>query len=162
MSIQRFIESRPTNARIRALLAHLALQVGLDVREEDDVGVGDASRQLRLEVGEDVELRVVGVAVLRSYSYPPAQKNVLPPATRSTSSMLTPRACRTAYSSSPKSSPTGPTTCTSAKKHAARAKCTAEPPSRRSRCPHGVSTASKAMDPTTVTLIRARKGIGRS
>src|SRR5215212_738655 len=53
--------------------------------------------------------------------------------------------------SSPKSSPTGPTTWTSVKKRAASAKCTAEPPSIRSRSPNGVLTESKAMEPTTVS-----------
>ena len=32
-------------------------------------------------------------------------------------------------------------------------KCTAEPPRSRSRLPEGVSTASKAMDPTTVSVM---------
>src|SRR4051794_2241330 len=70
------------------------------------------------------------------------------------SSVLTPRPRRTAYSSSPKSSPTGPTTRTSSKNDAASAKWTAAPPSMRSRTPWGVRTASKAIDPTTVTLMR--------
>src|SRR3954447_14999843 len=69
------------------------------------------------------------------------------------SSVTTPRFWRTAYSSSPKSSPTGPTTRTSQKKLAASEKCTADPPSMRSRSPNGVLTASKAMDPTTTRLI---------
>ena len=43
----------------------------------------------------------------------------------------------TSYSSSPKSSPTGPTTRTSVKKLAASEKWTAEPPSMRSRSPNG-------------------------
>src|SRR5205085_3159229 len=60
------------------------------------------------------------------------------------------------YSASPKSSPTGPTTCTSVKKLAASEKCTAEPPSMRSRCPNGVWTASNAIDPTTTRLTRLR------
>src|SRR4051795_10193934 len=97
--------------------------------------------------------------LLRSYSYSPDQKNVLPPGTCSMSSTLTPRARSTSTSASPKSSPTGPTTRTSVKKEAERAKCTAEPPSRQSRCPHGVLTASNAIDPTTVTVIAAAKGI---
>src|ERR687896_897528 len=70
------------------------------------------------------------------------------------SSVLTPRACRTAYSSSPKSSPTGPTTRTSVKKLAASEKCTAEPPSVRSRSPKGDLSASNAIDPTTSRLMR--------
>src|SRR3954453_5796228 len=73
------------------------------------------------------------------------------------SSVLTPRPCRTAYCSSPKSSPTGPTTRTSVKNDAASEKCTAEPPSMRSRCPNGVCTASKAIDPTTTRLMRSRR-----
>src|SRR4051812_40503811 len=73
------------------------------------------------------------------------------------SSVLTPRPCRTAYSSSPKSSPTGPTTRTSVKKDAASEKCTADPPSMRSRCPKGVCTASNAIEPTTTRLMRPRR-----
>src|SRR4051794_19543951 len=72
------------------------------------------------------------------------------------SSVLTPRACRTPNSASPKSSPTGPTTCASAKKQDASEKCTAEPPSILSRLPACVSTASNAMEPTTVTLVMGR------
>src|SRR3954452_12696742 len=71
---------------------------------------------------------------------------------------MTPRACRTAYSSSAKSSPTGPTMRVSARKEEASEKCTAAPPSRRSRLPAGVSTASKAMEPTTVSDIWGREG----
>src|SRR3954453_20684860 len=74
------------------------------------------------------------------------------------SSVLTPRACRTANSSSPKSSPTGPTTCVSAKNDDASEKWTAEPPSSLSRLPACVSTASNAMEPTTVTLAMRRGG----
>src|SRR3954451_16108307 len=69
------------------------------------------------------------------------------------SSVLTPLSCSTAYCSSPKSSPTGPTTRTSVKKLAASEKWTAEPPSIRARSPNGVLTASKAIDPTTRRLI---------
>src|SRR4051795_474250 len=71
------------------------------------------------------------------------------------SSVITPRECSAAYSSSPKSSPTGPTTRVSSKNDDASEKCTAEPPSSRSRRPVWVSTASKAMDPTTVSDMRA-------
>src|SRR3954452_6906655 len=69
------------------------------------------------------------------------------------SSVITPRSRSTPYSSSPKSSPTGPTTRTSQKKLAAREKCTADPPSMRSRSPKGVFTESNAIDPTTTRLI---------
>src|SRR5438874_6379613 len=73
------------------------------------------------------------------------------------SSVSTPRARRAAYSASPKSSPTGPTTRTSVKKDADSAKWTAEPPSIRSRAPNGVVTVSNAIDPTTVTLMAGRR-----
>ena len=69
------------------------------------------------------------------------------------SSVMTPRPCRTPYSSSPKSSPTGPTTRTSVKNDEASEKCTAEPPSIFSRLPNGVETASNAIEPTTVSDI---------
>ena len=59
---------------------------------------------------------------LRSGPYSPCQKNVSPPGTCSMSSVSTPRARSTAYSSSPKSSPTGPTTWTVSKNDAAREK----------------------------------------
>src|SRR2546421_7286346 len=93
----------------------------------------------------------------RSQPYSPAQKKVLPPGTCSMSSVLTLRARSTSYSLSPKSSPTGPTTRTSVKKLAASEKCTAEPPSMRSRSPNGVLTASNAIDPTTTRVIDARR-----
>src|SRR3954462_6696685 len=67
---------------------------------------------------------------------------------------MTRRLCRTAYPSSPKSSPTGPITRVSARKEEASEKCTAAPPRRRSRFSVCVSTASNAMDPTTVRLMR--------
>ena len=44
------------DARVAALLAHAALEVRLDVREEHHRGVARGVRELRLEVGEDVEL----------------------------------------------------------------------------------------------------------
>jgi len=45
-----------------ALLAHVALEIGLDVGQEERLRVDRALRELRLEVGEDVELGVEGVA----------------------------------------------------------------------------------------------------
>src|SRR5919112_2108145 len=73
------------------------------------------------------------------------------------SSVMTPRSRSTAYSSSPKSSPTGPITRVSARNEEASAKCTAAPPRRRSRLAVCVSTASNAMDPTTVRLMRSSR-----
>src|SRR5215204_2080637 len=70
------------------------------------------------------------------------------------SSVITPRSRRTAYSASPKSSPTGPITRVSARKEEASAKWTAAPPGSRSGFCVCVSTASNAMDPTTVRLMR--------
>src|SRR3989442_10226846 len=66
---------------------------------------------------------------------------------RSVVSML----CRRKTSSSlgPKSPPTTDTKRTSVKKLAAIEKCDAEPPSIRGLWPKGVSTASKATEPTT-------------
>ena len=57
--------------------------------------------------------------------------------------------------------PPGPTMRVSASCEEASEKCTAEPPSSRSRLPDGVSTASKAMDPTTVSVMAAREASGR-
>src|SRR5437763_6957589 len=73
---------------------------------------------------------------------------------------MTPRPCSTPYSSSPKSSPTGPTTRTSVKNDEASEKWTAEPPSIFSRLPNGVLTASNAIEPTTVTGMRRRRVLG--
>ena len=66
-------------------------------------------RELGLELAEHAELGVVGVGhgSCRTRSGP-CQKKVSPPSTCSMSSVFTPRPCSTAYSSSPKSSPTGP------------------------------------------------------
>src|SRR3954452_16091371 len=122
-------------------------------REASDSFGSNVSKTLRSVVSVTREFRLS--------SYSPAQKKVLPPATRSTSSVTVPRVRRTAMSSSPKSSPTGPTTRTSSKNDAARPKWVAAPPSIRSREPNGVLTASKAKDPTTVTLIGGVKVHGR-
>src|SRR5215210_2191720 len=67
------------------------------------------------------------------------------------SATSTPRERRSSTCSAPKSSPTGPTTWTSLKNLAASAKCTAEPPSIRSRSPNGVRTESNAIEPTTAS-----------
>src|SRR6266508_1732761 len=70
------------------------------------------------------------------------------------SATSTPRKLSSSTCSSLKSSPTGPTTWTSVKKLAESAKCTAEPPSMRSRSPNGVLTESNAIEPTTVSDMR--------
>ena len=72
------------------------------------------------------------------------------------SSAITPRRSSTSNCSAPKSSPTGPTGRTSVKKLAASEKCTAAPPSMRSRSPKGVLTESKAIEPTTVRDMAAK------
>src|SRR5262245_43655340 len=76
------------------------------------------------------------------------------------SSVTIPRRSRTSNSAAPKSSPTGPTGRTSVKKLAAREKCTAAPPSIRSRSPNGVLTASNAIDPTTVSDMARTVSVG--
>src|ERR1700690_4487799 len=76
--------------------------------------------------------------------------------------MSTPRAASTSSSAGPKSSPTGPTTRTSSKNEAARAKWGAVPPSIRVRSPKGVLTESKAIDPTAVTGTRSGTISGRA
>src|SRR3954447_5997085 len=78
------------------------------------------------------------------------------------SSTATPRLRRTSYSLSPKSSPTGPTGRVSARNDDASEKWTAEPPRSRSRLPASVSTASNAMEPTTVSDMGARGEPGDS
>ena len=64
MSIHRFIESIATNRAAAALLAHLALEVGLDVAEEQHLGVARRRRELRLEVLEDVQVGLQRVALV--------------------------------------------------------------------------------------------------
>src|ERR1700761_2109285 len=61
----------------------------------------------------------------------------------------TPFLVSTCSCSGRKSSPTTPTTRTSVKKLAERAKCVAAPPRTRSRLPLGVSSESNATEPTT-------------
>ena len=140
--------------RVLALLAHLPLQVRLDVGQEQHVGAARLLGQLRVEVAEHVQLRVVGVAHVQVPLVLAAPEEGLARPRRARCRRCSPRArAARAYSSSPKSSPTGPTTRTSVKKLAAREKCTADPPSMRSRSPKGVLTASKAIDPTTTRLI---------
>ena len=90
----------------------------------------------------------------RSEPYSPRQKNVSPPRTRTRSPRSVPRVASTASSSGPKSPPTGPTTTTRSNCDAASAKCVAAPPSIRSRAPAGVRTASNAIEPTTVIIVR--------
>ena len=96
-----------------------------------------------LDGGEDREADPIGVKGLGEVVLAPSPtRSSMPPAGAS------------ANCSAPKSSPTGPTGRTSVKKLAAREKCTAAPPSIRSRSPKGVLTASKAIDPTTVSAMR--------
>ena len=159
ISIQRFIESRPTTRASAHCSRTSRCRSGWMLARKRTSAALRGVRELGLRSRAKTLSCVSWVwRLLRSYSYSPDQKKVLPPCTCSMSSTLTPRARSTSYSASPKSSPTGPTTRTSSRNEAASAKCTAEPPSMRSRSPHGVLTASKAIDPTTVTLMRARKG----
>ena len=120
-------------------------------------------RELRLEMLEHAQARLERLAEFRSHPYSPRPEEGLAAARRARRrSTSTPRARSTSSSASPKSSPTGPTTRTSSKKDAASAKCTAAPPSMRSRSPNGVLTESKAIDPTTVTDMRAGRLLCRS
>ena len=74
------------------------------------------------------------------------------------SSVMTPLPSSTESCSSPKSSPTGPTTLASVKKLAARLKWTAEPPSIHSRSPNGVRARVERNWTPTVSdkLVRTR------
>ena len=114
--------------------------------------------ELRLEVGEHVELRVERLAVVQVPAVVAAPEE-RPPAGDVLDVVGVDAAGVRARRArpSPKSSPTGPTTCTSSKNDAASAKCTAEPPSIRSRDPNGVVTASNAIEPTTVTDIGGQR-----
>src|SRR5438067_1626948 len=88
-------------------------------------------------------------ATFRSYSYLPNQRKVFPSGMTSRSLVSTLCCLNTSSSSFPKSPPTTATTRTSVKKLAEIEKCEAEPPNIFSRLPNGVSTASKATEPTT-------------
>ncbi len=134
-----------------ALLAHAQLQIGLDVREEQHVALARGLGELGLELGEDPQLGVVGVGGVEVVVVVPAPEERLAAGDAARRRGCARRAGRERSSRrSPQSSPTGPTTCTSAKKEEASEKCTAVPPSMRSRSPNGVLTESNAMEPTTV------------
>src|SRR3954447_23819653 len=154
MSIHRFIES----SALKWLATHCSrtarCRSGWMLARKSVSAAREASESLGWKCSKTLRSVCRVWRRLTSRSYRPAQKNVLPPGTCSMSSVITPRERSTSYSASPKSSPTGPTTRVSAKKDEASEKWTAEPPSRRSRDPCRVSTASKAMDPTTVSVIR--------
>ena len=138
MSIQRFIESRPANRRSGALLAHAALDVGLDVGQEEVVGVPASLRQLGLELAEHAELRVVGVGLVQVVLVVRRSRRRSCRPRRARCRRCSPRgraAPRTRRRRSRRRP--GPTTRTSVKKLAASEKCTAAPPSIRSRSPNG-------------------------
>ena len=61
VSIQRFIESSAVRRAPVALAAHPALQVRLDVAQEEHVGGCDASESLGSKSANTSELGVVGV-----------------------------------------------------------------------------------------------------
>ncbi len=156
MSIHRFIESRATHFAPVACSRTCACSAGTMLARKRISLSFEACESFGSKCSKTLSCVSSVSRELRSQPYSPFQKKVLPPATCSTSSVLVPRVRRTAKASSSKSSPTGPTARISSKNDAARAKCVAAPPSIRSRSPNGVFTASKAMDPTTVTLIGGR------
>ncbi len=139
-------------ARVLALLAHPALEVGLDVGQEQHVARPRRLRQLGLEVLEDVEVgleRVADVEVALVAAGPEerlAALDVLDVVDEPR------RGCagRRTRSRRSRRRPGRPGRV-SAKNDDASEKWTAEPPSSRSRLPASVSTASKAMEPTTVS-----------
>ena len=92
MSIHRFIESSATNRAPAHCSADLELQAGLDVGQEQHVGRARAwSDSLGSKCSNTLSWVSSVSRVLRSQSYLPFQKNVLPPVTRSTSSIEDPR-----------------------------------------------------------------------
>ena len=95
-------------------------------------------------------------ALLRSQPYSPAQKNVSPPATCSTSTDVD-AAARAARRARPRRSRRRPARRRARRRRTRRPARSAprRPPSMRSRSPNGVLTESKAIDPTTVTDMRA-------
>ena len=138
-------------ARAAALLAHPALQRGLDVREKERAAGAGGGGELGLEVLEDAQAGLVGVGGVEVAAVVAPPEERLSAATRSIPSMSIPRRSSTESSCSEKSSPTGPITWISVKNEAASEKCTAVPPSIRSRLPNGVLTLSNAIEPTTVS-----------
>ena len=132
-------------ARVGQLRAHLALQVGLDVGQEQHVAGARALRQLRLR---SPRTRRAGCRSSRASSGPsrtrPARRTSCRPATRSMSSTSTPRRrMHRDTARSPKSSPTGPTTRTSVEER--RGQREMRPRRRRASArarPNGVLTVS--------------------
>ena len=125
--------SRARRRRPRALLAHLPLQVGLDVGQEERLRGARASPRAwagsrrRRSGASRASWRCSGRS--RSARARRRSRRPAPPRGRAVS---IPRPSSTARSLSPKSSPTTPTSRTWVKKLAASEKCTAEPPSTRS------------------------------
>jgi hypothetical protein len=91
--------------------------------------------ELRLELGEDAELGVLGVGDVEVVLVAAAPEEGLPARDPLDVVGEDAAALRTSNCSAPKSSPTGPTGRTSVKKLAASEKCTAAPPSMRSALP---------------------------
>src|SRR5437763_1452078 len=138
MSIHRFIESSATKRASRHCSRTPCCRSGWMLARNRTSLERLASLSLGSKCSKTPSWVSCVTREFRSQPYSPCQKNVLPPATRSTSPVLVPRVCRTRRSSSAKSSPTGPTTRTSSKNDAASAKCVAAPPSIPSRSPNGV------------------------
>jgi len=78
VSIQRFIEVERAEPGRLTLGADLALEVGLDVGQEQHVRVARVLRELRLELAEHVQLGVVCVGGVEVVVVMPCQKKVLP------------------------------------------------------------------------------------
>ena len=155
VSIQRFIESSPASFASGHCSRTSRWRSGWMFARNRTSAVARRPRRAwaRTRRTRSAACRACGGCSGSTRTRPSRRRSGRPPRC-SMSSVFTPRSRSTAYSSSPKSSPTGPTTRTSVKKLAASEKCTAEPPSMRSRSPKGVLTASKAIDPTTTRLMR--------
>ena len=155
MSIQKFIESMATKRARPHCSRTPSWSSGWMLARKRTSQSCAARRELRLEVGEDVEVgdvrhaRVEVVAVLAGPEEGLAARHVL--------DVVGDRAARLQHLPvlGPKSSPTGPTGRPRRRTTRRGLKWVAAPPSMRSRAPKGVLTASKAMEPTTVRLIAA-------
>jgi hypothetical protein len=142
MLIHRSMESMATKPRPRALLADPALQVGLDVGQEEHVAVLGGLGELGLERLEDVELRHERLARVEVAGVDARPEEGLAPLDVLDVVRVRPARAQVAHDASSKSSPTGPDDADLVENDAARAKWVAAPPSMRSRSPAGVRTAS--------------------
>jgi len=143
-------------------MQNVHLQIGIDVREEDNLRVALNVVEPRCEIREDIELRFARLRDVQVVAVLAGPEKCL----RAFYSLQTVEVDIAAFENrdvfSVKSSPTTATRFTGAKNEAATAKYVAEPPRQRSAVPNGVVMRSNATLPTTRILIFLQAlGVGR-